>query len=52
MINFGTGKLIAVPTNLADGPIIANPTPVRLGSLQDVSVDISVDLKTLYGGKR
>lgn len=52
MINFGTGKLICVPTNLADGSAIAVPTPVRLGSLQDVSVDLSVEMKTLYGGAR
>lgn len=49
MILFGAGKLIAVPTNLADGTAIANPTPVVLGILQDVSLDISVDSKTLYG---
>lgn len=49
MILFGTGHLIAVPTNLADGTAIANPTPVRLGVMQDVSVDLGVDLKTLYG---
>jgi hypothetical protein len=52
MINFGSGKLIAVPTNLADGTAIANPTPVILGSMQDVSLDLSVDIKTLYGSKR
>lgn len=52
MINFGTGKLIAVPTNLADGSPIVTPTPVRLGSMQDVSVDLSVEMKTLYGSKR
>jgi hypothetical protein len=52
MINFGAGKLIAVPTNLADGSVIANPTPVILGTMQDVSVDLSVELKTLYGSKR
>lgn len=52
MINFGAGKLIAVPTNLADGSAIANPTPVLLGSMQDVSLDMSVDIKSLYGSKR
>lgn len=52
MIIFGAGKLIAVPTNLSDGTAIANPTPVILGTLQDVSLDISVELKTLYGAKR
>lgn len=52
MINFGTGKLVAVPTNMADGSPIANPTPVILGTMQDVGVDMSVELKMLYGGKR
>lgn len=49
MIFFGTGHLIAVPTNDATGAAIANPTPVRLGGMQDISVDLGVDLKTLYG---
>lgn len=52
MINFGSGKLIAVPTNLADGSAIVNPTPVILGTMQDVSLDLSVETKTLYGSKR
>lgn len=49
MINFGSGKLIATPTNLADGTAIATPTPVVLGIMQEVSLDLSVDIKTLYG---
>lgn len=49
MILFGAGKLIAVPTNDATGAAIANPTPVPLGVLQDVSLDLSVDIKTLHG---
>lgn len=52
MINFGAGKLIAVPTNLADGTAIANPTPVILGTMQDISLDLSVEIKSLYGSKR
>lgn len=52
MINFGSGKLIAVPTKLADGTDIANPTPVILGTMQDVSLDLSVEMKSLYGSKR
>lgn len=52
MYNFGVGKLIAVPTNMADGSVIANPTPVIMGTMQDVSVDMSVEVKTLYGGQR
>lgn len=49
MINFGVGKLIAVPTTLADGTAIAVPTPVVLGTMQDVSIDLSTETKTLYG---
>lgn len=52
MINFGSGKLIAVPTNLADGTAISDPTPVILGTMQDVSLDLSTEIKTLYGSKR
>ena len=52
MMNFGTGKLIAVPTNLADGSAIANPTPVILGTMQDVSLDLSIEMKSVYGSKR
>lgn len=52
MINFGAGKLIGIPTNLSDGSAVANPTPVLLGAMQEVSVDLSVDLKTLYGSQR
>lgn len=52
MINFGSGKLIAVPQKLADGTAIANPTPVILGTMQDVSLDLSVEMKALYGSKR
>lgn len=52
MINFGSGKIIATPTHLADGTAIAVPTPVILGTMQEVSLDLSVDLKTLYGSKR
>lgn len=50
--NFGAGKLIAVPTQDALGNVIANPTPVLLGAMQDVQVDIGIDLKMLYGAQR
>lgn len=52
MIGFGVGKLIAVPTNDYLGAAVANPTPVVLGTMQDVSVDMGVELKMLYGSKR
>lgn len=46
---FGAGTLFATPKQDANGNAIANPTPIRFGALQDVSLDISFDLKTLYG---
>ena len=52
MINFGVGKLIAVPTRFADGSAIAVPNPVILGTMQDISLDMGVELKKLYGSKR
>jgi hypothetical protein len=39
---FGAGNLWGIPQG-------ANPTPVRFAALQDVSVDFSFDLKTLFG---
>lgn len=52
MINFGAGKLIAVPTLDAAGNAVANPTPVAVAVLQDVSVDLDYETKTLHGEKQ
>ena len=52
MITFGAGKLIAVPTTDAAGNTIAVPTPVAVAVLQDVSVDIDYETKTLHGEKQ
>jgi hypothetical protein len=49
MYVFGSGALIATPTIDAFGNAIANPSPVEFGTLQDVSLDVSWDTKTLYG---
>lgn len=49
MILFGAGYLICTPTHDGAGNAIATPTPVRLGALQDISVDLGSDIKTLYG---
>lgn len=46
---FGTGVFWGTPLTDANGNAIANPTPVALGVLQDLSLDISFDTKTLYG---
>lgn len=52
MITFGAGKLIAVPTQDASGAVIANPTPVAIAILQDVSVDFDFETKILHGEKQ
>ena len=49
MIIFGTGMLFGTPLTDANGNAIANPTPVQFGTLQDVSSDISFEIKKLYG---
>jgi hypothetical protein len=49
MFNFGAGVLWGTPTFDATGAAIANPTPLMLAVTQEVSVDISGDIKELYG---
>lgn len=46
---FGAGKIFATPIQDVYGQPISNPTPVEVGVLQSVSVDISYDLKELFG---
>jgi hypothetical protein len=46
---FGAGKLTAIPKLDGSGAAVANPTPVQVGVLQDVSADISFETKMLYG---
>ncbi|AOA58275.1 hypothetical protein [Acinetobacter larvae] len=46
---FGAGKVFATPLQDIYGQPISDATPVEVGVLQSVSVDISYDLKELYG---
>ena len=46
---FGSGIMWGTPLTDANGNVIANPTPVQLGVLQDLGIDISFDTKMLYG---
>lgn len=46
---FGSGLLWGTPQQDASGNAISNPSPVLFGTMQDVSVDLSFDLKQLYG---
>jgi hypothetical protein len=47
--HFGTGTIFAAATQDAFGATIANPTPVKFGILQDVSIEFDRDIKELYG---
>jgi len=49
LYGFGAGALWGTPLTDANGAAIANPTPVLFGVLQEVSVDISGDIKELHG---
>lgn len=46
MFQFGVGYLFANPTG---GNLAVNPTPQQFGTLQDVSLEITQDLKELRG---
>ena len=46
---FGSGKLVSVPTINLAGNNVTNPSPVIFGALQEVSVDFSATLKELFG---
>ncbi|MBZ5508960.1 MAG: hypothetical protein LAO78_26165 [Acidobacteriia bacterium] len=48
MFEFGAGTLWGFPVITT----AANPTPMKFGTLQDVSLDISGDVKQLYGQKQ
>lgn len=46
---FGAGDFFGVPLTDANGNAIANPTPIKIGAMQEMSLDISSDMKELYG---
>ena len=46
MFQFGSGTLWGYPIG---GNFAANPTPIKFGTLQDISLEISGALKELYG---
>ena len=49
MFEFGSGTVWGNPIS---GNLAANPTPQKLATLQDISLDISGDIKQLYGQKQ
>ena len=46
---FGAGEFFGVPLTDYSGAAISNPTPVRLGAIQSMSLDVNADLKELHG---
>lgn len=46
---FGAGVLWGTPLSDYSGTAVTNPSPVQFGTLQDCSIDISGDIKELYG---
>jgi hypothetical protein len=47
--SFGSGALWGTPLQDAAGNAISNPTPLLFGTLQDISIDMSFETKTLHG---
>lgn len=46
---FGSGLMWATPLTNSAGVAVANPTPLLFGTMQDTEVDISGEIKSLYG---
>lgn len=46
---FGSGLLWGTPLQDSSGTAITTPSPILFGTLQDVSIDISFETKTLHG---
>lgn len=49
MITFGAGFIWATPLQTAAGVAVSNPTPLLMGVVQGVDVDIKRELKKLHG---
>jgi hypothetical protein len=46
---FGPGIAWITPGTDASGNVIANPSPMLIAAVQDISLDLSAELKELYG---
>jgi hypothetical protein len=47
--DFGSGSLWGTPLTTVNGVAVTNPSPVRFGILQDVSMDFDAPSKALHG---
>lgn len=52
MFNFGAGAIWVTPQQDAQGAVVANPTPLMCGTMQDNEIDFKFELKELYGDKQ
>ena len=51
-LTFGAGEVFAKMVTDANGAPVANATPIRIMGLQEMSVDLSAELKEYYGQNR
>lgn len=51
-LTFGSGEVFAEMITDAYGNRVQNATPVRIMGLQEMSVDLSAELKEFYGQNR
>jgi hypothetical protein len=48
-LGFGAGTLFGTPVADVNGNAIANPTPIKIGVMQECTIDIEFTTKQLYG---
>jgi len=49
LLSFGAGDFYGVPLVDANGSAITNPTPIKIGAMQEMSLEFSGDVKELHG---
>lgn len=52
LFTFGAGDFYGIPLIDANGASITNPTPIKLGAMQEMSLDFSGELKELHGANQ
>lgn len=52
LFSFGAGDFYGVPLIDANGAAITNPTPIKIGAMQEMSLDFSGELKELFGANQ
>ena len=52
LFSFGAGDFYGIPLVDANGNAITNPTPIKVGAMQEMSLEFSGDVKELYGANQ